>query len=399
MSVPVAKKAKMRIAVIFDSVPTDGGSYSYQNGLDELLEFVCQRDSYELVKIYRTKGVWRMRSQNRKSAEVLRYRAGLLTKIHIWALRSLPGRSLLALFGSRETLFEKRLVKLGVDLIYFASPNLLALGIFRIPVATTVWDLGHRDLPEFPEFSAHGRWNNREMYFRETVPKSVFVSTDSQETKGRLEALYGLDPKRGFSLGLLPKKRECECLDKDRLLPKDPFFLYPAQKWAHKNHEVLLAALQILKREGVGLKLAMTGADKGAGNEILSSAKIHGVEASVIDLGFVDDHLLTHLMKTAVCIVMPSYLGPTNIPPLEALLIGRPTVVSTAHRFDSLPKDAPIFFAEGNSAEGWARAIRECLTAVDFDSTEMKEVLDRHSREGLASALSFAASRVAREGH
>jgi glycosyltransferase involved in cell wall biosynthesis len=396
--VPVAKKAKMRSAVIFDSVPTDGGSYSYQIGLEHLLESVCQENNFELLKLYRAKGPWGPQFQNGKPVNVLRYSSGLLTKIHIWALRSLPGRYLLALFGSRETLFEKRLVKLGVDLIYFASPNLLALGIFRIPMATTVWDLGHRDLPEFPEFSAHGRWDNRELYFRVTVPKSVFVSTDSLATKGRLEALYGLNPKRGFSLGLLPMKRECECLEQDHLMPKGPFFLYPAQKWAHKNHEVLLASLQILKRERVDLKLVMTGADKGVGNTILSTAKIHAVEASVIDLGFVDDHLLTHLMKAAVCVVMPSYLGPTNIPPLEALLMGKPTVVSTAHRFDFLPKDAPIMFVDASSPEEWAKAVRDCLNPVDFDSTEMKDALDRHSRGGLASALSFAGSRVVREG-
>jgi len=394
MSEPAANKARMKIAVVFDSEPTDGGSHSYQKGLEELLGYVCHKENYELLKLYRTRGSWRARFQASNSEEVIRYKVGLLTKIHIWALRSLPGRYLLALFGSKETLMERRLGKLGVHLIYFASPNLLALGIFRIPIATTVWDLGHRDLPEFPEFSAHGRWDNRELYFSETVPKSVFVSTDSLATKERLEAVYGLNPKRGFSLGLLPIKRECECLDQEHLLPKEPFFLYPAQKWAHKNHEVLLAALQILKREGVHLKLVMTGADKGVGDKILSSAKTHGVEASVIDLGFVDDHLLTHLMKTALCVVMPSYLGPTNIPPLEALLMGKPTVVSTTHRFDFLPKDAPITFAEANSPEEWAQAIRRNIAPLNFDSDEMKDTLERHSRYGLASALSFVASRV-----
>jgi glycosyltransferase involved in cell wall biosynthesis len=138
----------------------------------------------------------------------------------------------------------------------------------------------------------------------------------------------------------------------------------------------------------------MTGADKGVGDKILSSAKTHGVKASVIDLGFVDDHLLTHLMKTAVCVVMPSYLGPTNIPPLEALLMGKPTVVSTTHRFDFLPKDAPITFAEANSPEEWAQAIRRNIAPLNFDSDEMKDTLERHSRYGLASALSFVASRV-----
>jgi glycosyltransferase involved in cell wall biosynthesis len=138
----------------------------------------------------------------------------------------------------------------------------------------------------------------------------------------------------------------------------------------------------------------MTGKDKGVADKILSSAKTRGVEPSVIDLGFVDDHLLTHLIKTAVCVVMPSFLGPTNIPPLEALLMGKPTVVSTAHSFDFLPKDAPITFADANSAEEWAQAIRRNLGPLDFDSDEMKNTLERHSRDGLASALSFAASRI-----
>ncbi len=397
MSEPVAKKARMKIAVVFDSEPTDGGSHSYQKGLEDLLGYVCQKENYELLKLYRTRGSWGAQFQNGNSLDVIRYKVGLLTKIHIWALRSLPGSYLLALFGSKETLLERRLGKLGVDLIYFASPNLLALGIFRIPIATTVWDLGHRDLPEFPEFSAHGRWNNREVYFRETVPKSVFVSTDSSQTKDRLEALYGLSPVRGFPLGLLPQKRECECQENDGVVPKEPFFLYPAQKWAHKNHQVLVAALEILKRKGVQLKLVITGADKGVGDKILSSAKTQGVEASVIDLGFVDDHLLTHLMKTAVCVVMPSFLGPTNIPPLEALLMGKPTVVSTMHSFDSLPKDAPIKFAEASSAEEWADAIRSNLGPVNYDSNELENTLEHRSRDYLVSALSFAASRVVGE--
>jgi hypothetical protein len=50
---------------------------------------------------------------------------------------------------------------------------------------------------------------------------------------------------------------------------------------------------------------------------------------------------------------MPSMLGPTNYPPLEALKLGIPALVSTAHHFDDIT-GGPLVKIEAGNAQQWA---------------------------------------------
>ena len=59
------------------------------------------------------------------------------------------------------------------------------------------------------------------------------------------------------------------------------------------------------------------------------------------------------LISQSLGVLMPSMLGPTNYPPLEALRLGVPSVVSTAHHFDEMPKGGLVKIEAGN-AEQWA---------------------------------------------
>ena len=45
-------------------------------------------------------------------------------------------------------------------------------------------------------------------------------------------------------------------------------------------------------------------------------------------IGFAPNEEIYHLYKQSVALVMPSYFGPTNIPPLEAFAIGTPVIYS-----------------------------------------------------------------------
>ena len=47
--------------------------------------------------------------------------------------------------------FEKKLIAHQIDLVYFLSPTSLALSLEKLNYITTLWDLCHRDNPEFPE--------------------------------------------------------------------------------------------------------------------------------------------------------------------------------------------------------------------------------------------------------
>ena len=43
-------------------------------------------------------------------------------------------------------------------------------------------------------------------------------------------------------------------------------------------------------------------------------------------MNFLPDEEISYLYKNCLAVVMPTYFGPTNIPPLEAFKLGIPTI-------------------------------------------------------------------------
>lgn len=241
----------------------------------------------------------------------------------------------------------------GLDLVYFASPNSLALEQMTVPFIFTMWDLGHRELPEFPEF--RGRtWEQREALYKVALPRSFHVFTDSQTTGLSIEKHYGVRSDRWSPLGLTFPLGEREGFIPTHEVPGGVYFFYPAKRWAHKNHLVLIDAMEIVLQELPDARLVLTGNPDGGGGEVVSRRIAElGLEKSVVDYGFVDARMVDLLMRNATALVMPSFLGPTNIPPLHALAVGTPAIVSDLHVFDSMiqshlvtvPPDQPALWA------------------------------------------------------
>ena len=76
------------------------------------------------------------------------------------------------------------------------------------------------------------------------------------------------------------------------------------------------------------LKLIFTGSDKGNKAYIFEEVKRLKIEKSVIDLGFVEVEELKWLYLNSKGLVMPTFLGPTNMPVLEAAYLGCPVSCS-----------------------------------------------------------------------
>jgi glycosyltransferase involved in cell wall biosynthesis len=278
-------------------------------------------------------------------------------------------------------------------MVYFASPNPLALGLRKTPFMTTVWDLGHRDLPEFAEFSSDGRWDEREMYYSETAPSSVAIITDSEETGSKLTKYFGVSEDRCFAVGLFPEIGTSEAMGESDL--KNPFIYYPANKWMHKNHSTLLKAMSLLRARGVSIQLVLSGADMGAETTIAKEVLELGIEDLVIDKGFVDIDTLDQLYRTCSALAMPSLLGPTNLPPLEALLHGKPVVVSDVHNFNGL-EGYPVHRALATSPEDWADKLQLALAEKPFDPAPLKKKLEASARQSLMAAVESAVTRTRR---
>jgi glycosyltransferase involved in cell wall biosynthesis len=256
---------------------------------------------------------------------------------------------------------------------------------------TTVWDLGHRDLPEFAEFSSDGRWDEREMYYSETAPSSVAIITDSEDTGAKLVKHYGVSEDRCFPVGLLPEIGNSKDIRESD--SKNPFIYYPANKWMHKNHTTLLRAIAMLRSRGVPIQLVLTGAEMGSGETIAKEILALGIEDLVVDKGFVDNDSVDQLYQTCSVLAMPTLLGPTNLPPLEALLHGKPVVVSDVHCFKGLD-GYPVYNALANSPEDWADKLQLALAEKPFDPAPLKQNLATAASKSLRVAIESAVTRT-----
>jgi glycosyltransferase involved in cell wall biosynthesis len=173
------------------------------------------------------------------------------------------------------------------------------------------------------------------------------VITISDFAKGRICHHLGIDPDRIHVAHLGVRAQECT----PALGPRDPFLLYPAKGWAHKNHGVLLDAFQILRRRHPTLELVLTGA---------TAAELPAVPPGVQVRGNVPRAELIGLYGSAAALVFPSRYEGFGLPVIEAMSSGCPVAAANAGSLPEIAGDAAVLF-DPTDAPSVARGVEEAL--------------------------------------
>ncbi len=234
--------------------------------------------------------------------------------------------------------FEIYFKKNNIDLVYFLSPNHYANSLEQTNYIITVWDLCHRDDPEFPEVRWDRQFEARETNYKAILPRAVAVLVDSELGKQNIVKRYGIDDSRVHVMPFEASSASrsatvgyiVEPVDiKNKYQLNVPYIFYPAQFWAHKNHVYLLEGLRELEiKYGVQMGVIFCGADKGNKSYVAQYAVNLALSDRIRFAGFVSDTEMVHLYKQCFALVMPTYFGPTNLPPLEAFQLGVPVLYS-----------------------------------------------------------------------
>jgi len=238
----------------------------------------------------------------------------------------------------------------------------------KVPVVTTVHDLAHLLFPQF--FSPLERAYRRVAYHR-SARNSRFVIVPTDHVKQTVVALLGIPEER---VRAIPSG-----VDHERFKPADEerqqFLLYPANRWPHKNHERLIAAFGLARRERPGLRLVLTG----AGHQQVRA--VDGVDV----LGHVAPEDLVRLYQTAAALVFPSLYEGFGQPPLEAMACGCPVAAAWTGSLPDVCGDAARLF-DPSSPTAIAEAIDDVLAHASDYATK-----------GLRHAALFQWDRTASE--
>jgi glycosyltransferase involved in cell wall biosynthesis len=228
----------------------------------------------------------------------------------------------------------------GAEVVHY--PLTIRLPSLELPSVVTLHDLQHLDLPEL--FSRAER-AFRALAYHRSVRTAARVVCPSEFVAGRAVTLLGLDRA---TIRVIPHG-----IDHARFTPgleaREPFLLYPARNWPHKNHALLFDAFARLRASRPELRLVLTG---GGGYPSLPE----GVEAR----GLVSAEELVSLYRRAAALVFPSRYEGFGQPPLEAMACGCPVACSNAASLPEICADAACYFAPDDAA-GAAAAIERVL--------------------------------------
>ncbi|MCB9096160.1 MAG: glycosyltransferase family 4 protein [Arcobacter sp.] len=316
---------KMKIAVVFEGTLENGGGYQQQ--LSTLIELnkIKKYEIFVIVENIETKKV--LDFYGIKSAL---YKNDVYSKIERKILSSWFTYRFLNK-NMQLTRFERLLEKNSVDLVYFLSPSILALELKKHNYIITVWDLCHRDFMEFPEVNFFNEFENRENFYNRALKKAVAILSDSELGKKNIVKRYNIDVNRIFSINFSSSESSKNVKEVDIKLKYEivgNYVYYPAQFWSHKNHIYIIDAIKNLSQKGINLTAIFSGSDKGNLEYVLNYAKDSGVGNFIKYIGFAPNEEIYSLYKNSLALVMPTYFGPTNIPPLEAFEIGTPVIYS-----------------------------------------------------------------------
>lgn len=256
---------------------------------------------------------------------------------------------------------------------------------WRLPLPAVAWfpDFQHRHLPYL--FSSAGKWR-RELGFRAQIRSGRHILLSSESALRDFRAFYP-DATNAISVVRFATEPPSALSDDDvaKVLKKydlpQKYFYLPNQFWRHKNHQVVIDALAILKNRGQEIVIAASGSpedlrETGYFDQLMQLMKAQGFEKNFRYLGMIARDHVYALLRASVALINPSRFEGWSTSVEEGKSFGVPLILSdiAVHREQAgdaaeyFGVDDPVLLADRLSA-AWRQAsspiIRVPLPDID----------------------------------
>ena len=324
--------------------PSGGGKFQYSLSI---LNAIClfETQKYTISTVYENDH-W-LEFIPKERCAVIKFHRNFVERVVRKMILSIPfvGLFLWRTIGGFAFELLRTLKRINPDVVLYPN-NDSFMYESKLPGIIPIFDLMHIYHPEFPEVSAEGTAAKRELHYTRVCKYARAILVDSNVGRDHVVENYAIDEKKIYVLPYVAPPYVYEKNINTNILLRynlpDTFIFYPAQFWKHKNHVGLLRALAILKQRGREIHAVLVGSPKNAGEEVNELIKSLNLTNQVINLQYVSNQELVALYRKAFALVMPTFLGPTNIPQLEAFALGCPVITSNIYGIPEQVGDAAL---------------------------------------------------------
>jgi glycosyltransferase involved in cell wall biosynthesis len=269
------------------------------------------------------------------------------------------------------------------DIVHF--PTQVAL-LTNIPSIYQPWDLQHL---HFPQYFSEIEIKSREILYRAFCGQAKYVCVQTEWGKSDLISNFSMGAEKvkvirwgsAFEAQRTPSLSSVLAAAAKLHLP-DQFLFYPAVTWEHKNHEVIIRALRILRKlYGVRAEVRFSGKWTSFRRKLDRLASELGVADQIGYLGFISAEELHAVYARATAMIFPSKFEGFGLPLLEAFQAGVPVLSSNATVLPEVAQDGALYF-DPNSPEELAAQMKRVLQNNWLRAhlaERGKEVLSRYS--------------------
>ena len=314
----------MKIAIFMEVNFSAGGSFSYS--FDTCLDLIkgSKKKNFHLycyhkktIELFKKKGI---------KAEILNF--SFLEKNLIRLIKYRLFRTLIKKYPFVLSL-EKKLLKNNIDAIFYPTLSKSIFLFKKIKFISSVLDLCHiyynRNFPEISD----SEYNLREDIYNYSLKRSIKILTNSDLIKNQIRKRYKVKENNVLTIPFMPKKMNKKIIKKNFLKKKyskyKDFLFYPAQIWAHKNHIAIIKACKFLKKNKLQINFLFCGRDKGEKDNLINLIKTYDLK-NIYFLDYISENEINYLYSNCKGVIMTSYFGPTNLPPLEAWSYNKPII-------------------------------------------------------------------------
>lgn len=272
----------------------------------------------------------------------------------------------------------------NIDLLIYPTPFTYGFP-YKTPYIVFIPNLMHKYYPSFPEFGFKNSMI-RDIVYKTYAKNSIFNVVDSEQGAEDIYKFFKIKKEKSRIVPFVPPGYIYKYKDMDQIVAgeilsrynlPEKFIFYPAQFWHHKNHLGLVKAIaEIKEKHNIKVNVVFTGAPRdnyAKTFDLIKKLKIHD---QIFHLGYVSEEEIVALYKKSVALVFPSFVGPTDIPCLEAMVLGTPIVCSNLFEIPNQVGNAGLFFSPFN-VEEMAEKVYEIWTNEDLRRQLIKNGQER----------------------